>query len=105
MTTLESYIRCFREEARRKIKRIKYPGLRRSEYVHHLDCNPLNNDLDNLVVVPIGFHTHLHSVIASHWGPKKSGVHRETLKRLMAKLKADLIRYNHFLDLGFPPLG
>ena len=29
-------------------------------YIHHLDGNPLNNDLDNLVIMNRAMHTRLH---------------------------------------------
>ena len=32
-----------------------------NEQVHHIDGNPLNNDVDNLDIILIGEHQHMHS--------------------------------------------
>jgi hypothetical protein len=37
--------------------------LGRSEHVHHLDMNKLNNNLDNLVIVLAGSHNTIHALI------------------------------------------
>jgi HNH endonuclease len=49
--------------------------LRTDEVVHHIDCNPTNNDVDNLQVMPRVTHTKLHNVLASLLSIDSHGLH------------------------------
>jgi len=59
MPTERSKITASRQEARR-IMRFINKGLKQSEVVHHKDCNPFNNDPDNLVIMSRSDHKNLH---------------------------------------------
>lgn len=39
--------------------------LSKGEVVHHIDCDPTNNEITNLEVMPRGQHSKLHSVLAA----------------------------------------
>ena len=54
--TVKSYPRILMEE---KLGRPLEPN----EDVHHIDGNTLNNDIDNLEVIPHGIHQQMHSTI------------------------------------------
>jgi hypothetical protein len=47
----------------------KYLGrkLKRTELIHHIDGNSLNNDIKNLMIVTLSEHMALHKTILSHW--------------------------------------
>lgn len=49
-----------KHEHSEKAKTILKRNLIKNEVVHHLDGNPKNNDLSNLIVMPRKFHTSLH---------------------------------------------
>jgi len=48
-----------RMRARKIVKKI-YPDLPRYKIVHHLDGNPFNNSIENLMILPNGFHVSHH---------------------------------------------
>jgi len=60
--------------------------------VHHIDGNPLNNDLANLALRRRSDHTRYHSKISECWGrPSKS------LSCCLKELETQLVLYNHGL--------
>ena len=59
MTTQKSKEDMSRAEAR-KIVRSIHPDMLGTECVHHIDKNPMNNDLGNLVVMDRWEHQELH---------------------------------------------
>lgn len=44
----------------RKLMRKHHPKMLRTECVHHIDLNPMNNELDNLVIMDKWKHNELH---------------------------------------------
>lgn len=50
-----------RAKARKLVKTI-HPFIRPDQHVHHLDKNPLNNDIENLCVLPRSFHLSYHNL-------------------------------------------
>jgi DNA-binding transcriptional regulator YiaG len=58
-TSKKSAITYSRMKARKKIKEI-YPDIKRNQHVHHIDGNPLNNDIDNLCVMSASEHVGFH---------------------------------------------
>jgi len=89
MTTLKNKYTYSRQKARRLVKSIdKYSNLPRSQVVHHIDGNPLNNELSNLVILSNSEHIKLHWVLNPEMGKSKSNKQREK------ELEELLIRYN-----------
>lgn len=39
--------------------------LTNNEVVHHIDCNPSNNSINNLEIISRGYHTKLHSILST----------------------------------------
>jgi hypothetical protein len=65
MATVESKLNYSRAKARKKFKRY-FPNFNLTGvHIHHLDGNPMNNDINNLVPVYKPAHMRLH-----HKGPK-----------------------------------
>lgn len=93
MTTLKSKIQTSRRKARKKIKAMnRFSNLLRNKVVHHLDEDPLNNDLDNLFIMSDSFHTSLHWVlnpIRENMGPKS-----KSIKQRFRDVEKSLILYN-----------
>lgn len=52
-----------KNEHRCIVEEILQRKLNENEVVHHLDCNPLNNDISNLVVLSRSDHAKLHSLL------------------------------------------
>jgi hypothetical protein len=50
-----------RIKARRKMLTI-YPNLKTNEHVHHIDHNPFNNDINNLIIVDASDHISYHKI-------------------------------------------
>lgn len=46
----------------REIYEMKFGRIPKGYHVHHIDKNPTNNNLDNLVSVPEEFHIQLHEL-------------------------------------------
>jgi len=89
MTTLKSKIILSRRKAREKIKLIpKYKNIPHQEIVHHIDCNPFNNNFDNLCIIPNGEHMSLHWKL----NPDKMGHWQD--KDYLKELEEALILYN-----------
>ena len=89
MKSKQSYSR---QKARRLVKSInKYADLPRSQIVHHLDEDPLNNDLGNLTIISDSEHTSLHWLL----NPDIMGRKPDSLKQMFDKLDSLLITYNH----------
>ena len=59
MATLESKHMYSRSKAREKMKKL-FPNLTRKQVIHHVDQNPLNNDVNNLKVMSCSKHLRLH---------------------------------------------
>ena len=60
MTKLSSKQGYSRRKARLKMKN-KFPSLvEKGTHVHHGDHNPLNNNFDNLKILPCGKHIRIH---------------------------------------------
>lgn len=51
---------------RRIVEETLHRKLTRDEVIHHLDCNPNNNDLSNLIVISRSDHAKLHSVLTQN---------------------------------------
>ena len=60
MKTLQSEIGATHKEAR-DLMRVLYPNLfTRTDVVHHIDQNPFNNNLNNLIIIDRWEHQKLH---------------------------------------------
>ena len=92
--TTQNEISESRCKARKLIKKI-YPDLTRNEIVHHIDQNPMNNDLSNLVIMDNGDHLCFHR-----------GQVRKTLQDLFNDLDFTLKAYNtgYYNYSAFPRL-
>ncbi len=56
----------YRRQAREIMREI-YPDIDwHMHYVHHADCNPFNNSIENLIVIHRQEHVFLHSMIKKH---------------------------------------
>lgn len=79
--------RALRDQARKIYQRHYGIILPRKQVVHHIDENPENNDINNLVVMSLEEHTRLHhpkqSDIPRHLQPKR----QEYMKKYQAKYK------------------
>jgi len=89
MTTLKSKQAYSRRKARRLVKEI-YPDLPRHKIVHHVDLNPLNNDINNFAIMSNSEHFKLHWL--TH--PETMGNTKSILKDL-EYLESWLIFYNN----------
>ena len=47
----------------RELMKLLHPDMLRTEVVHHIDENPLNNCLDNLVIIDKWEHQKLHNIL------------------------------------------
>ena len=82
-----------RKEAREKMERL-YPNLKwRGLYVHHRDHNPLNNDLNNLLIVRRCDHKKLHQI------DKKIQEYNKLINKSQGGKEME--NQNHCLDLGW----
>jgi hypothetical protein len=46
----------------REIYEMNISKIPKGYHVHHIDKNPINNSLDNLIAIPEEFHTQLHDL-------------------------------------------
>jgi len=58
--------------------------------VHHIDGNPFNNDMANLVILEVGEHTSIHAQLYD----SKPGRPSKTIGQLFKELEEALILYN-----------
>ena len=61
MTSLENIDGYSRVKARKIMKKL-YPDMTSKQVVHHIDGNPLINDLENLMVLTIKEHKAIHKM-------------------------------------------
>ena len=93
MTTLKNKQQLSRRKARQLIKSIsKYINLSSNKFVHHLDEDPFNNNLDNLIILSNSTHTKLHWILNPNREMK--GRKPKSLKKLFEELEGLLIVYN-----------
>jgi len=57
-------------EARAKVEVI-CGRLKPYEMVHHIDCNPFNNEIDNLAIIDPKDHNYVHAQLKKRYGNKK----------------------------------
>ena len=87
-TSAENYSR---QQARKLVKEV-HPFIRPDQHVHHIDGNPFNNSLENLCVLPNGFHSSLHHLGRKYPERPKKPVN---LKTALAYLERKLFFYNN----------
>jgi len=80
-----------RRMAREIVKKI-HPFIRPDQHVHHIDGNPLNNDIRNLCVLPNSFHMSFHHVGREYRKGFKKPI---DLKRDLKHLEYNLFFYNN----------
>lgn len=80
-----------RRMAREIVKKV-HPFIRPDQHVHHIDGNPLNNDIRNLCVLPNSFHSSLHNLGAKRPARPKKPI---DLKRDLKHLEYHLFFYNN----------
>lgn len=60
-------------------------------HIHHIDCDKLNNDIDNLIYLPAGFHYILHR----DRGARKNGLpKRKRLEMMLEKYMVNPEEYD-----------
>jgi hypothetical protein len=69
-------------------------SLLENEVVHHLDLNPLNNRIENLLVIDRGMHNRLHAWLGKQ-GVERTDFDHKTSIRSCAKCGKDFLSLNH----------
>lgn len=82
-----------RQIARALVKQ-EYPNLLRDEVVHHVNHDPSDNRLGNLVIMDSGEHT------SYHLKGKVHSLSKERLLRALDKLESWIELYNYYLASG-----
>jgi len=87
MTTYKTEIGYSRTSARKKVSKIT--PLTRAELVHHIDGNPLNNDIRNLAVLTTREHSKIHNEMAQ--GSSRKKYFEPYLPRQTQKIKVEAL--------------